>query len=217
MKLVILFYFVIFSNKSIKSYVDNSITSNKNQISIKCILCHDLFKYDFDYDKLLKEMKHNNDIELVAKEISMQYFFKGGDIQFEGQIPDGINFNNCKLDKLTQQCEKLKAKLCENVLSLKIGSCNNQLEIQTNKDNILKFQNSPKSISENINTDSKTNNYSPTNPPNNISFFQLTPEYISQNFDSTPKSHWQPPKPVLLQNFQTNIGDQLNEISLLSS
>lgn len=49
-----------------------------------------------------------------------------------------------------------------------------------------------------------------------ISLLQLTPEYIKQNFDSVPKSHWQPPKPVLLQNFERNIGDQLKDISSLA-
>jgi hypothetical protein len=49
-----------------------------------------------------------------------------------------------------------------------------------------------------------------------ISLLQLSPEYIKQNFDSVPKSHWQPPKPVLLQNFERNIGDELKDISSLA-
>jgi hypothetical protein len=48
------------------------------------------------------------------------------------------------------------------------------------------------------------------------SYLELTPEYIQKNFDSTPKSHWQPPKPVLLENFENNIGSQLKEISNLA-
>ena len=48
------------------------------------------------------------------------------------------------------------------------------------------------------------------------SYLELTPEYISNNFDSEPKRHWQPPKPVLLENFEHNIGGQLKDISNLA-
>ena len=45
---------------------------------------------------------------------------------------------------------------------------------------------------------------------------ELTPNYIQKNFNSEPKRHWQPPKPVLLENFQNNIGVQLKDISNLA-
>ena len=48
------------------------------------------------------------------------------------------------------------------------------------------------------------------------SYLELTPDYIENNFNSNPKSHWQPPKPVLLENFENNIGSQLKEISQLA-
>lgn len=48
------------------------------------------------------------------------------------------------------------------------------------------------------------------------SYLELTPEYIEKNFDSSPKTHWQPPKPVLLENFENNIGSQLKDISDLA-
>jgi hypothetical protein len=48
------------------------------------------------------------------------------------------------------------------------------------------------------------------------SYLELTPEYISQNFSSEPKRHWEPPKPVLLENFEHNIGAQLKDISNLA-
>jgi hypothetical protein len=51
---------------------------------------------------------------------------------------------------------------------------------------------------------------------NDISLIELTPDYIKKNMDSTPKSHWTPPKPVLLNNFEKNIGDQLKDISSLA-
>ena len=52
---------------------------------------------------------------------------------------------------------------------------------------------------------------------NDISLIELTPEYIKKNMDSTPKTHWTPPKPVLLNNFEKNIGDQLKDISSLAT
>lgn len=41
------------------------------------------------------------------------------------------------------------------------------------------------------------------------------PEVLN-SFDTTTKSHWKPPKPVLLQNFQSNIADQLKDISSIA-
>lgn len=52
---------------------------------------------------------------------------------------------------------------------------------------------------------------------NNINFLQFTPEYISRNLSSKPRSHWAPPKPVLLQNFQKSITDQLKDIGFLTT
>jgi hypothetical protein len=67
----------------------------------------------------------------------------------------------------------------------------------------------------NIEAPSKSNdmikNFSET------SLLELNPEYIEKNFDSKPKSHWKPPKPVLLENFENSIGDQLKDISFLAT
>ncbi len=52
---------------------------------------------------------------------------------------------------------------------------------------------------------------------NNINFLQLTPEYINRNLSSKPRTHWAPPKPVLLQNFQKSITDQLKDIGFLTT
>lgn len=46
---------------------------------------------------------------------------------------------------------------------------------------------------------------------------EITPEYIQKNFDSVPKTHWSPPQPVLLNNFQNSIGIQLGEITRLTT
>ena len=53
--------------------------------------------------------------------------------------------------------------------------------------------------------------------PNNINFLQLTPNYINRNLSSKPKAHWRPPKPVLLQNFENSITDQLKDIGFLTT
>lgn len=53
--------------------------------------------------------------------------------------------------------------------------------------------------------------------PQEISLLELTPEYITKNFDSKPKTHWTPPKPVLLKNFETSIGSQLGDIAKLTT
>jgi len=52
---------------------------------------------------------------------------------------------------------------------------------------------------------------------NNMNFLQLTPDYINRNLNSNPKSHWQPPKPVLLQNFENSITSQLKDIAFLTT
>lgn len=44
----------------------------------------------------------------------------------------------------------------------------------------------------------------------------FSPSYTRQNFASAPKSHWSPPKPVLLDNFQADIGNQLKDINSLA-
>ena len=54
-------------------------------------------------------------------------------------------------------------------------------------------------------------------PNNNINFLQLTPNYIDRNLSSEPKSHWTPPKPVLLQSFENSITDQLKDIGFLTT
>lgn len=53
--------------------------------------------------------------------------------------------------------------------------------------------------------------------PEDISLIELSPAYIANNFNSRPKTHWIPPKPVLLNNFETSIGSQLGDIAKLTT
>lgn len=78
------------------------------------------------------------------------------------------------------------------------------------KDKIKKINSKNSSFIENKNEISNIENLRES------SYLELTPEYIQNNFNSNPKSHWQAPKPVLLENFENNIGSQLKEISQLA-
>jgi len=120
----------------------NIITVEKDfKKEIQCRLCTSMFSINFNYDKLLNNKEElnkikqtfsnesylmkNNDIKsyfskdnisFVLKEISMQFFFKGGINQFDGDSIDlltkcrGIESNN-------YNCDKLKLKLCGKLLS----------------------------------------------------------------------------------------------------
>ena len=51
----------------------------------------------------------------------------------------------------------------------------------------------------------------------NISLLEISPNYITANFDSTPKTTWKPPNPVILNNFENSIGNQLGDITKLTT
>jgi hypothetical protein len=288
---------------------------------MQCEICIRMFQYEFDFDKLLKDEnkikeirmlnKNNDNVEMIAKEIAMQYFFKGADSQFEGKMPNGFNIQICKETQIGMDmaCDKVRKSLCEGILSLENGICesseiemmkktynfnypmphtqevkqlafnhnflqpinqikenevksdifsnNFQNNIQNNqnqelhnfkeqikvkdnereKNNLLQnsFQEYLKSLSntgkglgqiqqprfkeQNFNPPLPNNDEAAINSNSNkytqTSFLNLTPEYISQNFDSQPKTHWRPPTPVLLKNF--DMADQLRDISILTT
>lgn len=200
-----LFYCVI-SNVSPKE-----TTSSNQELSkdLQCRVCNEMFNYDFDFERFLHEKSlievicQNGkydvpSIEIASKEISMQFFFKGGDSQYESYD----NIVNCKKLKVKEEkCEKSKAKLCESILSLEENICHSSSGNQ-----VYEF---PKYKHESSSQDAEKFN--------KMSLLELNPEYVVNNFDSIPKTHWKPPKPVLLQNFENNIGDQLKEISILTA
>ena len=85
-------------------------------------------------------------------------------------------------------------------------------EIAINSNNLMKNflnQNNKFSNRNKIKTDEF--------PSNNINFLQLTPSYINRNLSSKPQAHWKPPKPVLLQSFESSITDQLKDIGFLTT
>ena len=192
------------------------VKSQNEKIKLQCRICKEMFKYEFDYDKLIKNQnKFDSEcLENLAKEISMQFFFKGGEIQFDSLIPSDIDFGKCKLDNSNDRCINLKFKLCESILNFEKNECSGITRKTDDSKNFIKIDNT----STNINSTTLRQN-----PPkladdfSNISLIQMTPEYVTQTFDSTPKSHWNPPKPVLLQNFENSMGDQLKDISFLTS
>ena len=189
-------------------FCDFNKLSESNGSHIKCKICQEMFKYNFDFDKItqdtdIKNIFPKDKLETVAKEISMQYFFKGAESQFESMIPVDVDFSNCKFVNTDEKCERLKKKLCENLLSFEKHQCEVKADYNFKKKNDILFKD-----------DFKNNDQ---NKFNKMSLIQLTPEFIGDNFDSTPKVHWKPPKPVLLQNFENSIGTQLKEISQLTS
>lgn len=222
MHLVISVYFILVHQLSLLKSERVERGETFPSTGVNCIVCREMFNVDFDYDLLMKdktavegikneirpglgagvESVDDRLIENTAKEVSMQYFFKGGEAQFGGDLPV---LNSCKSGNyIGSTCGDLKIKLCEGILSLDLGE-NCKLSI------------SNRSIMSRLSGIINTKQSDPGQDPNTLSFFQLTPDYISQNFDSAPKSHWKPPKPVLLQNFETSIGEQLKDISQLTS
>ena len=68
-----------------------------------------------------------------------------------------------------------------------------------------------------LNKNSKNNQETREFAKSNMNFLQLTPEYINRNLNSKQKSHWKPPKPVLLKNFESSVTDQLKDIGFLTT
>jgi hypothetical protein len=190
------------------------VKSQNEKIKLQCQICIQMFKYDFDYDKLMKgENKFDSEsVENLAKEISMQFFFKGGEIQFDSLIPSDINFSKCKLDN-NDRCTNLKMKFCESILNFDKNVCTGKIRKTEDPNNFIKINNS----GANNSIPFRENSPKSVNDFNNISLIEMTPDYVTQNFESTPKNHWNPPKPVLLQNFENSMGDQLKEISFLTA
>jgi hypothetical protein len=256
--------FILMMNYLNKSLCSHDIDTVDTHKLIQCKLCQEMFKFNFNFDEMLKSKKIENikkvfdslqvhpdelngyfskdNLDFVLKEISMQYFFKGGD-----SLPDesqNLKLKQCKDKNTSDDCEKIKLQICQKVLSFEDGVCvdmkshlkNLMMKASINKseiiglkekENKLTFKNQiqenlKKHDNEGILNFQKYQFKQRDKDPDvvkqfgDISLLELSPEYIKNNFDSTPKSHWKPPKPVLLQNFERNIGDQLKDISSLA-
>lgn len=175
MKCIILGFYlilVVFWNINTLNPSQNTL-ENSNNDGIKnlldCKMCQEMFEYDFNYEKMLKDeskisfirsqfeefgqVKFNfkdyfssENLEFVSKEISMQYFFKGEETQFSNDSNDeNINkFKKCKNIKVGKDniCDELKFKFCESILGYEKGTCLKKKE-DINKKMLLK-----KSINE---------------------------------------------------------------------
>lgn len=129
---------------------------------IDCKICQEMFQYEFNYEKLLKDDSKisliksffgeisekdfslrdyfsKDNLDFISKEISMQYFFKGEDSLFSSD-EHLEKFKNCKSLKTSDttesansdynnfshknnQCDVMKLKICENVLSFEADVC----------------------------------------------------------------------------------------------
>ena len=263
--------FIIFINYLCRSSCNQDFDIVDKHKLIQCKLCQEMFNFNFNFDEMLKSKKIENikkvfdslqeepdelkgyfskdNLEFVLKEISMQYFFKGGDSLFDSE-DNNSSLKNCKdSDSPNEKCDLNKLKICEKVLTFELGMCSDlkihlknmminhsnkknqavqsnklinkkSLNIQSHKN--MELENLRKQSQENIINYPKYQFKETDKDPDvikqfgDISLLEMSPEYIKNNFDSTPKSHWKPPKPVLLQNFERNIGDQLKDISSLA-
>jgi hypothetical protein len=167
----------------------------------------------------INNLLSNDNLQFMSQEISMQYFFKGAENQIDEKYASQLQ--QCKLKQSGQDksCDSLKLNICESILSFISGFCltvpkvTEAINMPISSNNIIQqLQNQINPINQimkNINTGQPN--------PENISLIELTPNYIENNFDSKPKTQWTPPKPVLLENFERSMGDQLKEISYLTT
>jgi hypothetical protein len=244
MKCVMMIFFISFllilpSHLSIKIVPNEEQTNIDTKKLIQCKICKEMFDYDFNYEEMLKNSNKLNmigkafeaiydnkdeltayfskdNMEFITKEISMQYFFKGADETTTMKLKECRN-NNIKTSP-NSDCEKIKFELCENILSYEKNICVDLKKhvrdiFMSNSKKKKRIQNGQPLVREDFSFEEK----SILKPqPNEISLLDLSPDYIQKNFDSTPKSQWKPPKPVLLSNFENSIGDQLKDISSLA-
>jgi hypothetical protein len=219
---------------------------------IQCKLCQEMFEFNFNFEDLLKSGKVNtihkafeileknkeelngyfskDNLEFVTQEISMQYFLKGIESQFE-EVMKG---KDCKAKKVgkDEECDKTKLEICENVLSYEKGLC---VDMKNDFKTLLISLKSK--VINNENKSKPTTHKENDNNIINFRKFQFRqknedkdPEMIKRfgdvsllemnthNFDniSNPQKDWRPSKPVILDNFEKNIGDQLKDISVLA-
>jgi len=134
------------SNDNIaSSAIKNTFADSKEKL-IKCKVCQEMFEFNFNFDEFMKSTKvlnikntfgliednkdeletyfSNDNMEFITKEISMQYFFKGTESEFNEA---SANNKECKTMKAGTKeiCDKLKFETCEKVLSFENGTCLN--------------------------------------------------------------------------------------------
>jgi hypothetical protein len=162
-------------------------------------MCQEMFEYDFNYEKFLKDETKTNKIksqfedllknklnlkkyfskenlESVSKEISMEYFFKGEESQFSNQ--DNMDkYKSCKVLKsgIDINCDNLKYKLCENILSYEKGICLKKI--------IEENYTEDKRINENENENKNKNKNKNRNDLNETDKIENLEKNVEGNFD----------------------------------
>jgi hypothetical protein len=215
-------------------------TSNDMNKHIQCRTCQEMFSIDFNIDQFMKDKNKMNivksfiqsifpnrlaevnnllssdNLQFMTQEISMQYFFKGAENQIDEKYVPQLQQCKLKQSGLDGTCDSMKLNICESILSFNSGYCSVMPKVEINMPvpqvNLMQIQNQINPLNQIM----KNINKALPNPEN-ISLIELTPNYIENNFDSKPKTHWSPPKPVLLDNFERSMGDQLKEISYLTT
>jgi hypothetical protein len=166
----------------------------------------------------------SDNLQFMTQEISMQYFFKGAENQINEKYKPQLQLCKMKQSGIDSTCDSMKLNICESILSFNSGYCSVMPKVEINMPKVeinmpIPQANLMQQIQNQINPLNQImkniNNAQPN--PENISLIELTPSYIENNFDSKPKTHWSPPKPVLLENFERSMGDQLKEISYLTT
>ncbi len=218
------------------------INSDFNKL-IQCDICQEMFAIDFNIDQFIKDKNRMNklriklmnnfpdkfteinnilsidNLQFMTQEISMQYFFKGAENQIDEK--NASQMKTCKMKQVGNDklCDTMKLNICESLLSFTSGFCSDAPKVPeainmpiSNPHILQQLQNQINPINQMM---KDINSGQPI--PENISLLELSPSYIDNNFDSKPKSHWTPPKPVLLDNFEKSMGDQLKEISYLTT
>ena len=188
------------SNKS-NNQVNNEKTNNRDLLNEKPtnnILRNKIIKNPFAFPNLINTNNNNLTIK-----------------------PNPNNANSRK-----QQQSNMENILLNNLMNLKQNSENIPKTIQSNNISNPQRQTSNPNLllnqllgltSNNGSNLFNQNGHYQANSPQNISLLELTPEYMSKNPPFNVKSTWEPPKPVLLQGFERNMGDQLKDISDLTT
>jgi len=124
-----------------------------NKSLVRCKICQDLNQFDFNYELIFKDKKkiselqkiieklntktksHNQEnyslenLEILAKEISMEFFFKGEESIFSTEEKNDKNYineyNYCKSIPvgIEEKCDIKKLKVCETILNIKDNIC----------------------------------------------------------------------------------------------
>ena len=125
---------------------NNSMKVRSFKELLECRICMDLFSYDFNYDQYLKNKEaldmmknfikeskqkylgdeeeiNNSNIEIISRELSMKYFFKGGEIDNFEKVKSCKNKTLNDYNSNNNFCELTMSKACEYVMSMSSGKC----------------------------------------------------------------------------------------------